>query len=106
MYTNYIYIYIHMNSFQKKNISILLLNDISMTILWKKNSNTWFVNGKTFVGSTRINKIYFSYLKPSFDLWIYIIQTFFQYIIILLITFNLDKWVHKIYPHKIFINGS
>jgi len=39
-----------------------------MTILRGKNSNTLFVNGKTFVGSTRINKIYLSYFKPSFDL--------------------------------------
>jgi hypothetical protein len=61
-----------------------------MTITWKNlNSNTWFVNEKTFMADTWINKIYFSYIKTSFDLWIYIIQIFFQYIIILLITFNL-----------------
>jgi hypothetical protein len=28
--------------FQKKERWILLLNNISMTILWKKNSDTWF----------------------------------------------------------------
>jgi len=107
MYTNYyITLYIYIWIISKEKNYILLLNNISMTILWGKKSNTWFVNGKTFMGSTRINKIYLSYLEPSFDLWIYVIQILFQYIIILSITFNLDIWVHKIYPHKMFINGS
>jgi hypothetical protein len=53
-----------------------------------------------------INKKYFSYLKSSFDLRIYVINSCFQYIIILLINFNLNVWVHIIYPLKIFINGS
>jgi len=66
----------------------------------KRTSNTWFV------GSTRINKIYLSYLQPSFDLWIYSIHILFQYIIILWITFNLNIWIDKIYPDKIFITGS
>ncbi len=39
---------------------------------------------------TWMNKIYISYLKPSFGLRIYIIQFYFQYIIILLRTFNLN----------------
>jgi hypothetical protein len=39
-----------------------------MNILLKKKFKHMIVNGKTFVGSTRINKKYFSYLKPSFDL--------------------------------------
>jgi hypothetical protein len=78
-----------------------------MTIFFQKiNSNTWFVNWKTFVANIWINKIYLSDLKPSFYLGIYIMQFFFQYIIILPITFNLDVWVHIIYSHKIFINGS
>jgi hypothetical protein len=59
-----------------------------------------------FVGDKRIKNLYLSYLKPLFDLGIYIIQFSFQYIIILFITFNLNIWVHRIYPHKIFINGS
>jgi len=54
----------------KDKIRILLLNNVSMTVLWKKISNTWFV------GNTRINKINFSYFKLWFDLWIYIIQNF------------------------------
>jgi len=58
------------------------------------------------MANTWINKIYLSYLKSSFDLKIYDIQFCFQYIIIFLITSNLDVWVHTIYPHKIFINGS
>jgi len=59
----------------------------------------WFF----FIVNTWINKIYLSYFKPSFGLGIYIIKLCFQYIIILLITFNLDVWIHIIYPHKIFI---
>jgi len=36
-----------------------------MTILCeKKNSNTWFVNGKTFVNNTRINYIYIINIYP------------------------------------------
>jgi len=35
------------------------------------------------VANTRINKIYLSYFKPSFDLGIYIIQFFSQYTIII-----------------------
>jgi hypothetical protein len=78
-----------------------------MTIcLEKLNSNTWFVNGKTIVVNTWINNIYLSDLKPSFDLRIYVIQFFFQYIMILPLTFNLNIWVHIIYPHKIFTNES
>jgi hypothetical protein len=42
----------------------------------KINSNTWFVNGKTFVGNKKINSVYLSYLKLSFDLGIYIIHFF------------------------------
>jgi hypothetical protein len=84
-----IYMYLKMWIISKEKKWIFLLNNISMTIVWKKkNSNTWVVNEKTFVGNTRINKIYISYLKLSFDLWIYIIQNFFQYIIILLIIFK------------------
>jgi len=96
----------NMNSFQNKTFEFCYWIIFQRPLFGKKISNTWFVNGKTFVGNTRINKIYISYLKLSFDLWIYIIQTFFQYIIILLMTFNLDIWVHKIYAHKIFVNGS
>jgi hypothetical protein len=48
------------------------------------------VNGKTFVANTIMNKIQFSYFKPSFHLEFSIIQFFFKYIISLLITFNLD----------------
>jgi hypothetical protein len=61
---------------------------------------------KTLVANTWMYIIYLSYFKPSFDLRIYIIQFCFQYIMILTINFNLNIWVHKIYPHKIFINGA
>jgi hypothetical protein len=40
--------------------------------LEKLNSNTWFVNEKTFMANTWINKIKLSYLKPSIGLGIYI----------------------------------
>jgi len=58
------------------------------------------------MANTWINKIYLSYLKSSFDLGVYVLKFCFQYVIILLITFNLDVWVYIIYPHKIFVNGS
>jgi hypothetical protein len=38
-----------------------------MTILWKKLKLKIFINGKTFVGNTRILKK-IPYLKPSCDL--------------------------------------
>jgi hypothetical protein len=98
---NYIYI-IHFKIY----FLILLLTNISMTILWKTNANTLLVNGKTVVVKIWINKIYLSYFKHSFDLNFYIIQFLFQCIMILPITFHLNIWVHVIYPHKIFINGS
>jgi hypothetical protein len=81
-----------------------------LTIQWpffgKKNANRLFVNGKTIVVNKRINKIYLSYFKHSFDLKFYIIQIFFQHIMILPITFHLNIWIHVIYRHEIFINGS
>jgi len=40
------------------------------------NPNTWFVNVKIFLTYTKNNKIYLSYLKPSFDLGIYITNLF------------------------------
>jgi hypothetical protein len=40
--------------------------------------------------SIQIDKLYTSYLKPSFDLGIHVIQIFFQYIITLVFSFNLD----------------
>jgi hypothetical protein len=58
--------------------------------LEKLNSNTWFVNGKKIVVNKLYIYIYISYFKPSFDLGVYIIQFFFQYIIILHITSSLD----------------
>jgi hypothetical protein len=58
--------------------------------LKKTKSNTWFVNGKTFVANSKIKKKNLSYLKPSFDLGICIIQFWFQYIIILRVTSDLD----------------
>jgi hypothetical protein len=81
MYTNY-YIYIHIYvkmwiHFKRKTFEFFYSIIFQWPFFGKKNWNTWFEDGKTFVGSTRINKIYFSYIKPSFDLWIYIIQTFF-----------------------------
>jgi hypothetical protein len=47
------------------------LNDHSLE---KIISNTWFVNGKTFVANEWINQIYLSYHKPSFDSGVYNIQ--------------------------------
>jgi hypothetical protein len=58
------------------------------------------------MSNTWINKINHKYFKSSFDLEIYVMQFCFQYIIILLIIANLEVWIHIIYPHKIFINGS
>jgi len=102
----YTIIEIQKNHFQRKYLKFVMNNILITFFLEKIDSNTWFLNGKTFVAGTRINKIYVPYLKPSFDLEIYIIQFFFQYIIILLINFNLCIWMHLIYPHKIFIIGS
>jgi len=103
----YIYIYKSFKFSSKEKYWIMLMNNSSMTILWgKKNPNAWFVNGKTFVVNTITNKKYFSYLKPLFHLKYYIVQFCFQYIISLLITFNLDTWGHIIYPHKKYISGS
>jgi len=51
---------------------------------------------------THVNKIKYSYFKPSFGLEIYI-TICFQYIIILLIIFNLHIWIHVIYTHKILL---
>jgi hypothetical protein len=62
--------------FERKISNVFNLITFQWPLFGKKNSNTWFVNGIFFVGSTRINKIYLSYFKPSFDLWIYIIQLF------------------------------
>ncbi len=70
---NYTIYYMYIYLVQNKIIWILLLNNILMIILLEKlNSNTWFVNEKTFMANTWINKIKYWYLKPSFGLGIYI----------------------------------
>jgi hypothetical protein len=59
---------VNLNYFKIKKLNFLL-NNISMTILWGKNKFKHMIcKWKTFVGNTRINKKYFAYLKPSFDL--------------------------------------
>jgi len=45
---------------------------------------------KNLMANTWINKIYLSYIKASFDFGVFLIKFCFQYVIILLITFNLD----------------
>jgi len=80
------------NHFERKLLEFCYWITFQWPFFGKNNLNTWFVNGKTFVANTWINKIHFSYLKHSFNLVIYIIQFCFQYIIILPITFNLDVW--------------
>ncbi len=69
-----IYIYVEMWIILGVKLDFLL-NTIPMTILWKKLKIKWSINGKTFVGNTRIFKK-IPYLKPSCDLWIYIYNIF------------------------------
>jgi hypothetical protein len=62
--------------FQKKKLEFYYWIIFQWPFFGEKKSNTWIV------GSTRINKIYLSYVKPSFALWIYIILEH-------------DQWFHE-----------